>query len=282
MPTFTDFIEGSNVSIGHLGIVAGAFDALGIAKVIDRAIPKTCRHHLTHGEIVKAMALNGLGFVERCLYLYPEFLSEIAVDRLLGDGVIPAHLNDDVLGRTLDAIAAYGPTELFNAIVAECLLTSDYGTHCLYVDTTAFSVSGDYDTECDSRIMTITYGHPKDGRWDLKQFVLGMATDQHGIPLFLQTFSGNTSDKKTLLSIITQLTDTLQHPGTVYHIADAAFYTADNLATLGTHTFWISRVPATLKEVKELMTADLPFRPCADDRYQYAERVTEYAGIPQR
>jgi len=33
--------------------------------------------------------------------------------------------------------------------------------------------------------MTITYGYPKDGRWDLKQFVLGMATDQHGIPLFL-------------------------------------------------------------------------------------------------
>ena len=26
--------------------------------------------------------------------------------------------------------------------------------------------------------MTITYGHPKDGRWDLKQFVLGMATEQ--------------------------------------------------------------------------------------------------------
>ena len=36
----------------------------------------------------------------------------------------------------------------------------------------------------------------------------------------------------------------LQHPGKVYHIADAAFYTAENLATLGTHTFWISRVPA--------------------------------------
>jgi transposase len=85
--------------------------------------------------------------------------------------------------------------------------------------------------------MTITYGHPKDGRWDLKQFVLGMATDQHGIPLFLQTFSGNESDKKTLLTIITQLTENLQHPGKVYHIADAAFYTAENLATLGTHTF---------------------------------------------
>ncbi|WP_243668667.1 IS1634 family transposase [Methanoculleus chikugoensis] len=264
MPTSADFIEGSNVSIGHLGIVAGAFDTLGIAEVVDRAIPKTRHHHLTHGDIVKAMVLNGLGFVERRLYLYPEFFSEIAVDRLLGEGITTEHLNDDVLGRTLDAIAAYGPTELFNAIVAECLLASDYGTHCLHVDTTTFSVSGEYDADFDSRDMTITYGHPKDGRWDLKQFVLGMATDQHGIPLFLQTFSGNESDKKTLLTIITQLTENLQHPGKVYHIADAAFYTAENLATLGTHTFWISRVPATLNEVKDLVAADLP--PCTRAR----------------
>ncbi len=234
MPTSAEFIEGSDVSIGHLGIVAGAFDSLGIAEVVDRAIPKKRQHHLTHGDIVKAMVLNGLGFVERRLYLYPDFFSDIAVDRLLGDGITIEHLNDDVLGRTLDAIAEYGPTELFNAIVSECLLSSDYGTHCLHVDTTAFSVSGEYDADFDSRDMTITYGHPKDGRWDLKQFVLGMATDQHGIPLFLQTFSGNESDKKTLLTIITQLTENLQHPGKVYHIADAALYTAENLATLGT------------------------------------------------
>ncbi|MCK9318274.1 MAG: IS1634 family transposase [Methanoculleus sp.] len=162
------------------------------------------------------------------------------------------------------------------------MLTSEYGTHCLHVDTTAFSVSGEYDADFDSRDMTITYGHPKDGRWDLKQFVLGMATDQHGIPLFLQTFSGNESDKKTLLTIITHLTENLQHPSKVYHIADAAFYTAENLATLGTHTFWISRVPATLNEVKDLVAADLVLQPCADDRYRYAEHASEYAGIPQK
>ncbi len=282
MLTSADFIEGSNVSIGHLKIVAGAFDTLGIAGVIDCAIPKTRQHHLTHGQLVKAIVLNGLGFVERRLYLYPEFFSDIVIDRLLGDGVTTDHLNDDVLGRTLDAIAAYGPTELFNKIVAECLLASDYGTHCLHVDTTAFSVSGEYYANFDSRDMTITYGHPKDGRWDLKQFVLGMATDQHGIPLFLQTFSGNESDKKTLLTIITQFTENLQYPGKVYHIADAAFYTAENLATLGTRTFLISRVPATLNEVKDLVAADLVLHPYADDRYRYVEHASEYAGIPQK
>lgn len=64
--------------------------------------------------------------------------------------------------------------------------------------------------------------------------------------------------------MITQLTKNLQHPGKVYHIADAAFHTAENLATLGTHAFWISRVPATLNEVKEFVAADLVLQPCTD------------------
>ena len=78
----------------------------------------------------------------------------------------------------------------------------------------------------------------------------------------------NVGDKKTLLTIISQLTKNLQHPGKAYHIADAAFYTAENLATLGTRTFWISRVPATLNEVKELIATDLVLQPGADERYQ--------------
>jgi len=54
------------------------------------------------------MILNGFGFVERRLYLYPEFFEGIALERLLGPGVKREHLPDYTLGRTLDAIAEYG------------------------------------------------------------------------------------------------------------------------------------------------------------------------------
>lgn len=65
------------------------------------------------------MTLNGFGFIERRLYLFPKFFDDIAVSRLLGPGVSRDQLNDDFFGRTLDAIADYGPTELFNEIVAK-------------------------------------------------------------------------------------------------------------------------------------------------------------------
>ncbi|WFN37836.1 IS1634 family transposase [Methanomicrobium antiquum] len=282
MPFIDGFDDESILSVGHLGIVAGAYDSLGIANIIDNAIPKTRNHNLTHSQAVKAMVINGLGFIERRLYLFPEFFDDIAVERLFGEGISREQINDDVLGRTLDAIAEYGPTELFNDIVANCLIPTEYGSHCIHVDTTNFSVTGEYESDFNTEGIQITYGHPKDGRWDLKRFVLGMASNQHGVPLFLQTFSGNESDKETLRIIIEKLQNSLKSGEKIYHVADAAFYTEKNLQTLGQHTFWISRVPVIIKEAKELVKSDCQFIPCDDNRYSYSESFSEYAGIRQK
>jgi transposase len=282
MSLIDGFDENSILSVGHLGIVAGAYDSLGIADVIDTAIPKIRHHNLSHSQVVKLMALNGLGFIERRLYLFPEFFDDIAIERLLGEGITTDQINDDLLGRTLDAIAEYGPTELFNEIVSNCLISTEFGSHCIHVDTTNFSVTGEYESDFGTEEMNITYGHPKDGRWDLKRFVLGMASNQHGIPLFLQTFSGNESDKETLRTIIENLKDNLKSDEKVYHVADSAFYTKKNLQSVGQHTFWITHVPSTIKEVKELLASECHFKPCKDGRYSYFEHVSEYAGITQK
>jgi hypothetical protein len=46
--------------LGHLGIVAGIFDKLNIAEVIDRILPKRGSRNLLHSVITKAMILNGM------------------------------------------------------------------------------------------------------------------------------------------------------------------------------------------------------------------------------
>jgi len=56
--------------LDHLGLVAGMFDELGIGDVLDRAMqhnPET--RIVTVGNAVKAMVLNGLGFMNQQLYL---------------------------------------------------------------------------------------------------------------------------------------------------------------------------------------------------------------------
>src|ERR671919_1632251 len=103
--------------LDHVGLVAGMFDELGIGEVIDRAT----RHHpetriVTTGDAVKAMVLNGLGFVNQQLYLVPRFFHNKPTHRLIALGIEAKHLNDDTLGRALDALYEYGVTALYSLI----------------------------------------------------------------------------------------------------------------------------------------------------------------------
>ena len=104
----------STLSLDHLGLVAAIFDALGISEVIDESIPKTRNCKLSHSAIIKALVINGLGFAERRLYIFPSYFENLALERLFNPGVVPEDFNEDVVGRTLDRINKFGSTALFN------------------------------------------------------------------------------------------------------------------------------------------------------------------------
>ena len=60
--------------LDHLGLVAGMFEELGITEVIDQATQQDPEMRIvTAGHAVKAMVLNGLGFLNQQLYLVPHF-----------------------------------------------------------------------------------------------------------------------------------------------------------------------------------------------------------------
>jgi transposase len=268
--------------LDHLGLVAGCYDEFGVAGIVDDLLPKRRVHRIGHGLIVKAMILNGLGFVDRPLYMTPEFFNKVPCSRLLGPGVDPMFLNDDVLGKTLDCIYEYGPTELFNEIILNGVMKKlGLHTHLLHLDTTSFSLYGEYPEEGEGDIR-INLGVPKDGRWDLKRFVVGLACNHLGMPLFMKSFSGNHSDRKSLMEMVDSLKKGLSSADKVYHVADSAFYTKDNLQGAGASTFWISRVPNTIKEANQLLEADVELKPCQDPRYSYFEKLSSYAGIGQK
>ena len=92
----------SSEVLDHLGLVAGMFDELGIGEVLDRTIKHTPgRRIVTVGHAVKAMVLNGLGFVNPQLYLVPLFFQNKPTQRLIAPGVDAQHLHDDTLGRRI-------------------------------------------------------------------------------------------------------------------------------------------------------------------------------------
>src|SRR5258708_32078132 len=132
-----------NERLDHLGIVAGVCQEIGLAAWLDEQDP-TNRQQVSVGTATTAMILNGLGWSLRQLYLVPQYFANKPVEHLLGRGITADMLNDDCLGRTLDWLYAHDPTKLFAGIARRARQVFGVQTQQIHVDTTSFSVSGEY------------------------------------------------------------------------------------------------------------------------------------------
>ena len=145
--------------LDHLGLVAGMFDELGIGDVIDQATQQNPKmRDLTTGEAVKAMVLNGLGFINQALYLIPRFFQNKPTYRLISPRVAPDQLNDDALGRALDTLYAYGVTELYRLLAATAAERLGLTPRFAQLDSTSLHVDGRYnrDEEPEEQVIHIT------------------------------------------------------------------------------------------------------------------------------
>ena len=267
--------------LDHHGIIAGVCDDIQLVEHIDRVLPS--HRNVSHGQAVKAMVINATGFVGRALYLVPEFFAGKPVDRLIGPGSAAADLNDDALGRTLDALFEFGVTELYALIASVAIDTFALSTQACHLDSSSFSLQGEYtSTSDDPRVIEITHGYSKDRRPDLKQFVLELiCCEASQIPLWMEVLSGNSSDKAHFASTCRRFIDNMRDAKPTYLIADSALYSSDNMNQLS-DTWWITRVPGTLSAVKAICdeTQEKEFLSMPDHPgYHYVE--FEYQGAGQ-
>ena len=105
-------------NLDHLGIVSAVCREFHFQEEIDNILGVDPRQKVTCGQAVKAMILNSLGFVDRPLYLFPEFMKTKPVEILIEQGLEADDFNDDVLGRTLDKLYNAGCEEIFMRIAA--------------------------------------------------------------------------------------------------------------------------------------------------------------------
>jgi len=166
----------SSAHIGHLGLVADKIDSLNLIDLIDHRLPISASYgsKVSHGERISAMILNGLGFIDSRLYIFPDFLSDKPLDRLFNRQVQAEWFNDDATGRCLDAIAEYGVTKLFTELSVIIGHNRNLLGKSIHIDTTTLRLYGDYDLNDDniaSGSVTINpqpeRGHAKSGRHDL-------------------------------------------------------------------------------------------------------------------
>ncbi|WP_019505039.1 IS1634 family transposase [Pleurocapsa sp. PCC 7319] len=278
-------------NLDHLGIVAGIVDQIGLVEEIDKQIEQHPQQIISTGQVVKAMILNGLGFVSAPLYLFSEFFVGKATEHLLGEGIKPEHLNDDRIGRALDSLSNQGLTTLFTSIAMLAHQRFNLLTKSLHLDSSSFSLEGSYEietadesTESTESIesVKITYGYSKDHRPDLKQFMMDViCTGDGDVPLFVRIGNGNESDRAVFAQLIEQFKQEWNLDS--IYVADSALYSSANIQQLG-ELNWITLVPRSIKTAK-ILAESIEGEVLVESKipgYRIASCCCDYGGVHQR
>src|SRR5712691_10025814 len=139
--------------------------------MIDARVPPHDQEEIPAGEAVAGMILNGLGCANRPLSLTPQFFANKPLDLLLRPGVRADLLNRFKLGRSLDEVSSYGCDLLLSELALAVCAQEGIAQRFNPLDTTSFSLTGDYRPDSDEHAIAITYGYAKDHRPDLKQAI---------------------------------------------------------------------------------------------------------------
>lgn len=254
----TQHTETPNYSIerlDHLGIVAGVIKDLRIAELIDERLGNYKSETLSAGEIVAGMIINGLGFSNKPMTLTPLFFEHCPLPLLFGrEDVKASDFNRFKLGRVLDRCHSYGTELLFSEIALQVCRQERIDTRFNSLDTTSFTLSGDYLAKPDEETVAVVLGYSKDHRPDLKQVMLEMmVTQDGGIPLLGKALNGNASDNTVFKERCEQLVDSFKASETPrYLVADSKLYTESNAANLKDLLF-ITRIPNNISLVGEII-----------------------------
>lgn len=280
----------SGLTLDHLGLVASTIDKLGIMDKIDAKLPISKQHgsKVSMGKRVGAMILNGLGFIDDRLYMFPLFMANKPVERLLGENLAPACFNDDALGRCLDAISDYGVTKLFTELSFDIGVEQGLLGFACHFDTSTLSLYGTYEQEDSIEVKgpAPAHGHSKARRPDLKQMVINLATTgKAGFPIWMEAHNGNASDQ-VVLHEAAQRMETfcsgLAGSQPFLYVGDSAMYS--HCVKYGDNLRWLSRVPERVGACKDLvqMSAETFTWHEMDSNYRHCEIGCNYGGVEQR
>ena len=187
--------------LGSLPVIASFCRRLGIAAIIDDLVPIRDVAAVTTGQAVEAMICNRLTSPAPLVHVR-DWARTWAVPEVPG---IPAlALNDDKLGRTLDAIAPR-LEEITGAVAVRAIGAFGIDISQLHWDMTSFSLHGAYE-QPDEDYPAPGYGHPKDRRTDLLQIQAGIAAaGDGGIPACACARSGGDAEISQVTGAMTAL-----------------------------------------------------------------------------
>ena len=224
-------------TIGALPILNRIFQRLKLEEFFQTYLPAPGRRGRLCAAKSLLVLLRNLLVSREPIYGVGEWAARHAPDLV---GLSPEQiglLNDDRVGRALDALFLADTPSLVLAVVGHAVRQFGVTLEQLHNDSTTITFCGAYRTAAQEKrylgrpTLAITFGHNKDHRPDLKQllYILTVSADG-GVPVHFRAESGNTTDDQTHrqtweLRLISGRRDFL-------YVADSKLATTENMAYL--------------------------------------------------
>ena len=215
--------------LGALPVVAEFCRRLDVAGIVDRACPVREVARVTHGQVIEALVANRLTS-PRPLLRVADWARTWAVEEVFG--VAPDALNDDRIGRALDAIALE-LDRIVGSVGARAIATFGVDVARLHWDMTSISVYGAYQ-EVEAGFAQPRWGKPKDRRPDLKQVQTGLAVSgDGGVPVWHRAYDGGAGEVAQVVGAMTQLKE-LAAERDLLLVGDSKLISRGNLLAMNT------------------------------------------------
>jgi transposase len=224
--------------VGALPLLVPVLERLDVAGIVDRACPMRGRSQLTHGEVIAALIANRLT-APRPLYDVADWAGAYATNDWLGTPA--ALLNDDRLGRALDALAGR-MDEVASAVALAAIGAFGVEAARLHWDFTSVAFCGAYADQHDAA-PRIGFGHSSDHQAHRRQFKVAHATTAAGVALFGRVVDGARHEGAETGGLLEALR-ALAQPKRLLLVADSALVTKANLAAADAASIrFVSRLP---------------------------------------
>jgi hypothetical protein len=239
--------------LGALPLVAGYCRRLDLAGIVDRACPVRDLALLTHGQVIEALVANRLTS-PRPLWRISEWARAWAVDEVFD--IDAGALNDDRIGRALDAIAPH-LDRIVGSVGARAITVFGLDVARLHWDMTSISLYGAYE-DPDDEFAQPRFGHPKDRRPDLKQIQTGLAvTGDGGVPVLHRAYDGGAGEVAQVVGAMTALKQ-MAAPRRFLLVGDSKLVSYRNLrAMIDAEVDFIAPASKTYVDAQTLAGLDL-------------------------
>ena len=189
--------------LGGLPIINAVTDRLGLPALLAAALPDGDARMKVSAAAAIRLVVTNLVLGREPLYGLGEWAARYDPALLGLSGEDVSVLNDDRVGRALEALFDADRASLLTGVVLRAISEFGIDTDQLHNDSTSISVHGFYSDAIGTPrggrpTPVITWGHSKDHRPDLKQLVWILTVSADGaVPLAYRLSDGNTSDDPT-------------------------------------------------------------------------------------